>query len=145
MTIINLRDFYPFYRQDTFIEVTEEVAEALAAAERMERNYMRRMFYNQSQYSLDADDGIEAKASSENKMLSPVLSPETTMELMERHCRLCRALNSLPEAQGRRVEAHYFLGQSQKEIAKNEGVSENAVSKSIMKGLQAMKKFLKKI
>jgi len=58
---------------------------------------------------------------------------------MERHCRLCRALNSLPEIQGRRVEAHYLLGISRKEIADSEDVTENAVNKSIEKGLRAMK------
>ena len=62
---------------------------------------------------------------------------------MERHCRLCRALNELPEIQGRRVEAHYLLGKSVQEIAKEEGVSEIAVHKAIRKGLEAMKKFLK--
>lgn len=29
MTIINLRDFYPWYTEDQSIEVTDEVAEAL--------------------------------------------------------------------------------------------------------------------
>ena len=39
MKIINLRDYYPFYTQDTLLEVSDEVAEALAEAERLERNY----------------------------------------------------------------------------------------------------------
>ena len=138
MKTINLRDYYPFYTQDTFLEVPDEVASSLAEAERLERNYMRRMFYNKAQYSLDADDGIEASA-----VECHILSPEAVFDLMEWHCRLCRALNRLPEPQGRRVEAHYLLGQSQKEIAKAEGVSENAVSKSIQKGLEAMRKILK--
>ena len=138
MKTINLRDYYPFYTQDTLLEVPDEVARALAEAERLERNYMRRMFYNKAQYSLDADDGIEASA-----VECHILSPEAMLNLMEKHCRLCRALNELPDIQGRRVEAHYLLGQSQKEIAKAEGVSENAVSKSIQKGLEAMKKILK--
>ena len=46
MQTINLRNFYPFYTHDCFIEVSDEVAQALAEAERLERNYMRRMFYN---------------------------------------------------------------------------------------------------
>jgi RNA polymerase sigma-70 factor (ECF subfamily) len=65
--------------------------------------------------------------------------------MMERHCRLCRALNSLPEIQGRRIEAHYILGKSQAEIAKAEGVTKGSVSISIQKGLEAMKKYLKKL
>lgn len=55
MKTINLRDYYP----DTFLEVSDEVAEALAEAERQERNYLRRLFYNKAHYSLDAEDGLE--------------------------------------------------------------------------------------
>ena len=83
-------------------------------------------------------DGIERSA-----VECHILSPEAVLDLMERHCRLCRALNELPEIQGRRVEAHYLLGKSVQEIAKEEGVSEIAVHKAIRKGLEAMKKFLK--
>ena len=139
MKIINLRDYYPFYTQDILLEVPDEVAEALVEAERMERNYMRRMFYNKAQYSLDADDGLEALA-----VECRSLSPEVVLDLMERHCRLCRALNSLPEIQGRRIEAHYLFGQSQREIAKAEGVSERNVRRSIRNGLAGMKKYLNK-
>ena len=140
MKVINLRDYYPFYTQDTLLEVSDEVAQAMAEAERLERNYMRRMFYNKAQYSLDADDGIEASATE-----CHILSPEAVLDLMERHCRLCRALNELPELQGRRVEAHYLLGKSVQEIAKEEGVGERNVRKSIQRGLEGMKKFLKKL
>ena len=73
----------------------------------------------------------------------PCLSPETLLDLMERHCRLCRTLNSLPETQGRRIEAYFLLGKSQKEIAKEEGVAKSSVSESIKKGLIAMREFLK--
>ena len=139
MKVINLRDYYALYNQDALLEVSDEVAEALAETERMERNYKRRMVYNRAQYSLDAEDGIEASA-----VECHSLSPEVVLDLMEQHCRLCRALNALPEIQGRRIEAHYLLGQSQKAIAKAEGVSENAVSKSIQKGLKTMRKILKK-
>ena len=139
MNVINLRYYYALYNQDALLEVSDEVAEALAETERMERNYKRRMVYNRAQYSLDAEDGIEASA-----VECHSLSPEVVLDLMEQHCRLCRALNALPEIQGRRIEAHYLLGQSQKAIAKAEGVSENAVSKSIQKGLETMRKILKK-
>ncbi len=44
MTRINLRDFYPFYNVDMLIDVPEDVAAALLEAERLERNYARRVF-----------------------------------------------------------------------------------------------------
>ena len=124
------------------MEVSDEVAETLAEAERQERNYLRRLFYNKAHYSLDAEDGIET--SIETPMLEcHILTPEAALNLMERHCHLCRALNSLPETQGRRIEARYFLGKSQKEIAEEEGVAKSSVSESIKKGLMTMRKYLK--
>lgn len=78
MATINLRDFYPFYTQDTMIEVSDEVAAALAEAERLERNYMRRMFYNKAQYSLDNEDGIESTS-----IECHFLSPDSMIDLME--------------------------------------------------------------
>ena len=39
MKIINLRDYYPFYTQDPLLEISDEVAQAMAEAERLERNY----------------------------------------------------------------------------------------------------------
>ena len=39
MTTINLKDFYYWYTQDQFIEVTEEVAGALRASIRYEAAY----------------------------------------------------------------------------------------------------------
>ena len=142
MKTINLRDYYPFYTQDTFLEVSDIVAEALAEAERQERNYMRRLFYNKAHYSLDAEDGIET-AIETSEMECHILTPEAALNLMERHCRICRALNALPETQGRRIEAYFLLGKSQKEIAKEEGVAKSSVSESIKKGLIAMQEFLK--
>jgi RNA polymerase sigma-70 factor (ECF subfamily) len=135
MVTINLRDFYPWYTQDEFVEVPDVVAAELYADRRYRKAYPRRLRRNKAQYSLDAGDGIEAY------MLEREMSPEDALLCMERHCRICRALNSLPEIQGRRVEAHYILGMSRKQIAEMEGVSLIAVHKSIGKGLEAMRKF----
>ena len=62
MTIINLRDFYYWYTQDEYIEVSDDVAEALRASVRSEAAYTERARYNKAYYSLDADDGIEFAA-----------------------------------------------------------------------------------
>ncbi len=40
MAKINLRDFYPFYNTDLFIEIPDEVNAVLLEAERLERNYI---------------------------------------------------------------------------------------------------------
>ncbi len=62
MKKINLQDLYPFYHNDLFVEVSDEVAAALAEAERIERNYIRRVYWNKAYFSLDAGDGIEHEA-----------------------------------------------------------------------------------
>ena len=136
MTTINLRDFYPFYTHDEFVDVTDEVAAELAADSRYEKVHKERMRRNKSFYSLDAEDVEKVTFLSFND------SPERIFDMMERHCGLCRALNSLPEVQGRRIEAHYLLGKSQRDIAKDEGVNERNVRLSISKGLAAMKNYL---
>lgn len=138
MTTINLRDFYPWYTRDEFVDVPDIIAAELLAGRRYERAYERRITYNNAHYSLDAEDGIEASAAA-----CYILSPETALDMIEQHCRLCRALNSLPEIQGRRIEAHYLSGKSQREIAEAEGVAKSSVSESIKKGLAAMRKYLK--
>ena len=135
MAKINLRDFYPFYNADLFIDIPDEVAAVLVEAERLERNYIRRMFWNKAQYSLDADDGIEHDALFVS--LSPCEVYERKMTAQELHA----ALDALPNKQGRRVYAHYILGMSKTEIARAEGVSEKNVRQSINRGFAAWKFF----
>ena len=136
MTIINLRDFYYWYTQDEYIEVTDDVAEALRASVRYEAAYTERARYNKAYYSLDADDGIEYSACLHE------LTPDEVLELKERFCRLWNALNSLPETQGRRVDAHLSLGKSYRQIAREEGVDKSAVRCSVKCGIERMKKYL---
>ena len=62
MTTINLKDFYPWYTQDEYMEVSDEIAEELRANKRYEAAYRRRVTCNKAQYSLDCDDGIEYSA-----------------------------------------------------------------------------------
>lgn len=59
MTMINLRDVYPFYHSDLLVEVSEDIAEAMTAATRQESNSRRQMYRYKAQYSLDRGDGIE--------------------------------------------------------------------------------------
>ena len=133
--VINLKDFYPWYTHDEFVEVSDEVAAELFADKRYEKTYEQRIRRNKAFYSLDANDGIETSATA-----CHTDNPEAIFTMIDNHCRLCSALNSLPEVQGRRVEARYLLGKSIQEIAEAEGVTESAVKESISRGLRAMKK-----
>lgn len=138
MITINLREFYPWYIKDEFVEVTEEVADELRAGKRSEAAHQRRVTRNRAQYSLDCDDGIEYSA---------CLHEPTPQELLDRaelFYHLWNALNTLPEIQGRRVVTCLIMGKSYAEVARAEGVNESAVRYSVKQGLKSMRKYLKK-
>ena len=75
MKKINLRELYPdVYTTDFLVDVTEEVMEAIRAAERAEAAYDRRMYRYKAHYSLDCDNGIE------NAVLLKPQTPEMVLE-----------------------------------------------------------------
>ncbi len=137
MAIINLRDVYPFYHSDLFVEVSHDVAEAMTTAARCESNARRQMYRYKAQYSLNRGDGIE------HSSLRFAPSPAELYEEKEEIEALYAALAVLPEKQGRRVFAHYILGVSKAELARAEGVAESAIRDSISRGLQTLREILK--
>ena len=123
-TTINLRNFYPWYTHDEFIEVPTATAEELFADKRYTRTHERTLRRNKV-LSLDMADGTEEAASVQHTD-----NPEAIFEMMERYCNLCQALNALPDIQGRRIDAHFLQGKSRKEIAQaNTAKSVSCVSK----------------
>ena len=128
-----------WYTHDKYIEVSEEVADELRASRLYEAAYQRRLIRNKAQYSLDCEDGIEYSAC----VSEP--TPQELLERMELFCNLCVALNSLPETQGRRVDACVILGKSYGEVVEAEGVNKSSVRESVKLGLESMKKYLKKV
>lgn len=134
-TIINLRDFYPWYTWDEFVEVPDDVAAELFANRRYEKSH-ERIMRRFKVHSLDAEDGTEEAVA----VACNGDNPEAVLAMMDIHCCLCHALNSLSENQGRRIDAHYLQGMSQSEIARIEGVGVNSVNESIKRGLRSMQK-----
>ena len=102
-----------------------------------EAAYQRRTTRNKAQYSLNCDDGIEYSAC----LHEP--TPQELLDRMELFVHLWNALNSLPEVQGVRVEAHLILGKSYRQIAHEEGVDKSAVRCSVESGIKRMKKYLR--
>ena len=109
----------------------------ILASRRNEAAYQRRLTRNKAFYSLDCDDGIEYSAC----LHEP--SPQELLDRKEMFFRLWNALNSLPEIQGRRVDAHLILGKSYRQIAREEGVDKSAVRCSVESGIKRMKKYLR--
>lgn len=139
MVQINLRDFYPFTQEDTYIEVSAEVADMMNTFERAEASYERKIRRYKAYYSLDHKSGIE------RSILFTSHSPEELYERKLTREELHATIAQLSDKQAKRIYAHYLLGMSKEEIAKSEGVSWRAVHQSIQQGLSRMEKILKKL
>ena len=136
MKKVNLRDLYPdVYKNDHFVEVTEDVLETIRAAERAEAAYDRRMYRYKAHYSLDCDNGIE------NAILMKPQTPEMLLEEKQLREKLYAAVMALPEKQAKRIYARYYLGMRVGEIAAAEGVDPSRVRDSIRRGLKQLAKY----
>ena len=138
MKKVNLRELYPsIYPSDVYIEVEDEVEEVFASDRKKEAAYERQMYRHKAQYSLDRNDGIALET------LVHGLTPDTILEEQQLRKELFEAVRTLPEKQARRVYAHFYLGMSITEIARQEGVSKGRITDSIQKGLKKLCQILK--
>ena len=136
MKTINLRDYYPHYKEDEFYEVPDAIADLLDEYERREEAYRIYTLRYKAYYSLEADDGIE------KSILMTVPSPAEILKQQRDRALILRGISKLPEKQRRRIYAHYFLGLSISEIAKKEKVHISRIYRSIEAGLSELEKFL---
>ena len=141
MQTINLKQYYPFCTEDTFVEVSDEVWEVMRQAQREMNNYERRKVYHRAYYSLDAYSWTE------NYALEHGRSPEEILLEREERAAHLRLLAALPEAlahatptQARRVRAYYIAGISQPKIARMEDVHSSKVSIAIRRGLRNIRR-----
>ena len=135
MVVINLRDYYPFYTSDCFMEVSEEVAEMFKEFDRKEAAYRLRTYRHKAYYSLDRDDGLEHEA------VFVALSPHELYERKVTMQELHAAIASLPDKQAKRIYARYYLGMTVNEITEVEGVDPSRVRDSIRRGLKQLAKY----
>lgn len=60
MQIVNLKKYYyELFKKDTFVEVSDEVAEALLLMHREENNHKRKIWYHKAFYSLTGRTGLK--------------------------------------------------------------------------------------
>lgn len=136
MKTIVLKKYYPHLKENTALEVSDEIAAVLSIGGRLCDSYKRRK-QEHGECSLDTDPGFEAD------VIHPPSSPEQILEAGEDRAALHAAIDQLPIVQARRVHAHYILGISKREIAQAEGVGISRVSGSIRRGLLNLKNILK--
>ena len=139
MKEINLREYYPFYNMDVYLEVSDEIAGQLDRFKLDEEAHRVRILRAKAYFSLNRGDGIEKDA---------LQKPPQPLELLlkaEQAERLNAALRSLSERQRHRLLAFYLDGKSKSQIAKEENVSEGTIRESIRSGLAQLKKSLKNV
>ena len=143
MQTINLKQYYPFCKEDIFVEVSDEIVEAFLLDKRAEAARERKMFRYKAFYSLDCNDGIEnaaigwAQPSPEDHLIEK----EELAEYEELIRRLYEAISSLPPMQARRVHARYMLGMKVKDIAAMEGITPSQAGKSIHAALRGLRRY----
>lgn len=143
MQTINLKQYYPFCKEDIFVEVSDEIVEAFLLDKRAEAARDRKMFRYKAFYSLDCNDGIEnaaigwAQPSPEDYLIEK----EELAEYEELIRRLYEAISSLPPMQARRVHARYMLGMKVKDIAAMEGITPSQAGKSIHAALRRLRRY----
>ena len=138
MKTINLRDLYPDqYTSDYFIEVPDQLAWELHQFDLNEAAYQLRTYRHQAYYSLDRGDGIEKEA------LFVASTPDELYEKKLTNQQLYAAIRQLSEKQAKRVYSYYFLDMDEYEIAKAEGISQQAVHSSLCRAMRNLEKILK--
>lgn len=147
MQTVNLKKYYyPLFTRDTFVEVSDEVAEALLLMHREENNRIRKMYYHKAYYSLDREDGIENDAVCGFEKSPEAIFIEQEEERFFRLTleRLEEALSHLTPTQQRRIRVRYLSGMTVQGIAASEGVSVSVVSESIRSGLKKLRTYFDK-
>lgn len=138
MKTINLRDLYPDqYTSDYFIEVPDQLAWELHQFDLNEAAYQLRTYRHQAYYSLDRGDGIEKEA------LFVASTPDELYEKKLTNQQFYAAIRQLSEKQAKRVYSYYFLDMDEYEIAKAEGISQQAVHSAIRRAMRNLEKILK--
>lgn len=147
MTVINLkRYYYPLVKTDVFVEVPDEIADALLHLRREENNRKSKMFYHKAYFSLDCEDGIEneaigwAQPSPEDYMIQA--EDEAAHELLLEHLR--EAIGQLTPTQARRLHMRYMLEMKYREIAEAEGIGQTQASDSVRRAVKKLQKYFKK-
>lgn len=96
MPIINLRKYYQFLKEDCFVAVSDEIADAFLQATRQENNYNQRTYYHKAYYSLDRGEGIEKSILYWEPSPEEILMQKVSME------QIYEAIDHLPPIQARR-------------------------------------------
>lgn len=145
MKTINLKQYYDLlYKTDTFVEVPDEIAEAIEEEHRADRNSERRLWSHI--YSIDISPGLERHLVEYAPSAEDIfLEKETHYEEMDTKAlmmeRLREALSTLTPTQARRLNARCIEGKKYREIAEAEGISTNLATNTVRDAILKLRKY----
>ena len=131
-----MKDEYDWYSENEYMEISDELAEFFDTERKKEDAYDRKRRRYRATNSLDADNGIE------KSVLHKPKTPEEIFIENEEEQERYGAVMQLPEVQMRRYYAYHYHELKMTEIAKIEGVSVKAISKTIDKAEKNIEKIL---
>lgn len=141
MQRINLRKYYyPLYDEDIFIEVSDEIADAIWEEHRIDDNTRRNLWIHT--YSLDESPEIE------NHFPEQICSAEEI--LLQREAdqhrefllgKLGEALATLTPKQLRRLKARFVDGLKYREIAEIEGIDASIAHHSVRDAIRRLQHY----
>lgn len=141
MQRINLRKYYyPLYDEDIFIEVSDEIADAIWEEHRIDDNTRRNLWIHT--YSLDESPEIE------NHFPEQICSAEEI--LLQREAdqyrefllgKLGEELATLTPKQLRRLEARFVDGLKYREIAEIEGINTSIAHHSVRDAIRRLQRY----
>ena len=145
MKTINLKKYYyPLYETDTFIELPDEIADAIVEEWRTDHNSEQRLWSHT--YSMDYSPGLEYHLlyhalSAEDTLLEE----ETRREQEEAHelmlQRLREALATLTPRQASCLHARFWEGKQFKGIAEAEGFTTSAAVVTVRNAIIKLQKY----
>ena len=141
MKIINLKQlYYPLYEEDTFVEVEDEIADAIMEEHRIDENTRRKLWAHT--YSLDESPGLEYHFLEQTSSSEDILLQRGSDQYQEfLLSRLDEALATLTPTQIRRVNARFVGGQKYREIAQAEGIDTSIAHHSVRDAIRRLQKY----
>ena len=100
MVTVNLKKLYPWVTEDEYIELTDEMYEAIYRGYRQEENYCKRTERHKAYYSLDYAEWVE------NYTTEKIPSAEDALLHKEKMETLYAEIDKLTDTQKRRFPYH---------------------------------------
>ena len=147
MPIINLKKYYyPIVKSDTFVEVSDEVAEGLLQLRRDEDRIISRIRYHKAYYSLDADNGIENSAlnweqpSPENILIQREDDAHYELTLQQ----VDEAMAILTPVEKQYIHARFIEKKKYREIAQAEGITDSKANYNVRAAVNKLRRYFEK-